>query len=187
MQLLPRPEKSIASSQPAVERVSWVSQPQDRVVILIDASNLFYAAVQLNLEIDYTKLLHHLTQGRLLVRAYFYTGVDPNNQKQQGFLTWMRRNGYRVVAKDLIQFPDGSKKADLSVEIAIDMMNLSRYCDTLVLLSGNGDLAYAVDKIAYHGVQVEVISLPSMLNQALRDVSDRFIDLTTLKASIQKG
>jgi len=84
---------------------------------------LFYAALQLGVEIDYTKLLCRLTAGSRLLRC-FYTGVDRTNDKQQGFLLWMRRNGYRVIAKDLVQLPDGSKKANLDVEIAVDMMAL---------------------------------------------------------------
>ncbi len=70
-----------------------------RLAIFIDGSNLFYAALQLNIEIDYSKLLCYLTAGSRLLRAFFYTGVDPTNEKQQGFLLWMRRNGYRVVPK----------------------------------------------------------------------------------------
>ena len=34
-----------------------------RVAIFIDGSNLFYAALQLGIEIDYTKLLCRLTAG----------------------------------------------------------------------------------------------------------------------------
>lgn len=158
-----------------------------RVVVLIDGSNLFYAASYLNLEIDYVKLLRCLVNNRRLVRAYFYTGVDRANEKQQGFLHWMRRNGYRVVAKDLIQFPDGSKKANVQVEIAVDMMTLADYCDTMVLLSGDGTLAYAANAIAYRGVQVELVSLRSMTSDSLINVVDRYTDLDMLKAHIQRS
>jgi uncharacterized LabA/DUF88 family protein len=159
----------------------------ERVVILIDGANLFYSALKLGIEVDYAKLLCHLTQGRRLVRAYFYTGVDPHNDKQQGFLLWMRRNGYRVVTKDLVQLPDGSKKADLDVEIVVDMMTLASYCDTMVLLSGDGDLTYAVNHVAYRGVQVEVVGLRSMTNEHLIAIADRYFDLETLKADVQKS
>ncbi|MDX2240190.1 MAG: NYN domain-containing protein [Leptolyngbyaceae cyanobacterium bins.302] len=170
---LPQPTESDLSSQ--------------RVVVLIDGSNLFYAASYLNLEIDYVKLLRCLVNNRRLVRAYFYTGVDRANEKQQGFLHWMRRNGYRVVAKDLIQFPDGSKKANVQVEIAVDMMTLADYCDTMVLLSGDGTLAYAANAIAYRGVQIELVSLRSMTSDSLINVVDRYTDLDTLKTQIQRA
>lgn len=162
-------------------------EQSDRVAIFIDGANLFYAAMQLSLEVDYAKLLRRLTGGRQLIRAYFYTACDSGNEKQQGFLLWMSRNGYRVVTKELIQFPDGSKKANLDVEIAVDMLTLARNCDTIVLLSGDGDLAYAVNSIAYQGVQVEVVSLGSMTSESLVNVADSYVDLEEIRADIERS
>jgi len=172
-------ENSIFSAKQVLEN-------RGRVAIFVDGSNLFYAALQLNIEIDYTKLLARLTGGSRLLRSFFYTGVDRTNEKQQGFLLWMRRNGYRVIAKDLVQLPDGSKKANLDVEIAVDMMALVGSYDTAVLVSGDGDLAYAVDAVSYRGVRVEVVSLRSMTSDSLINVSDRYIDLENVKEEIQK-
>jgi uncharacterized LabA/DUF88 family protein len=157
-----------------------------RVAIFIDGSNLFYAALHLGIEIDYTKLLCCLTGNARLLRAFFYTGIERTNEKQQGFLLWMRRNGYRVVTKDLIQFPDGSKKANLDVEIAVDMMLLADHFDTAILVSGDGDLACAVDAVTYRGVRVEVVSLRSMTSDSLINVADCYIDLDSIKQNIQK-
>lgn len=56
----------------------------------------------------------------------------------------------------------------------------------MVLLSGDGDLAYAVNAIAYQGVEVEVVSLHSMTNDALINVADRYIDLSAIREDIQK-
>lgn len=163
-----------------------VLENRGRVAIFIDGSNLFYAALQLGVEIDYTKLLCKLTAGSRLLRAFFYTGVDRTNEKQQGFLLWMRRNGYRVIAKDLVQLPDGSKKANLDVEIAVDMMALVDSYDTAVLVSGDGDLAYAVNAVSYRGARVEVVSLRTMTSDSLINVSDRYIDLEGIKEDVQK-
>ena len=157
-----------------------------RVAIFIDGSNLFYAALQLGIEIDYTKLLVRLTGGSRLLRAFFYTGVDRTNEKQQGFLLWMRRNGYRVIAKDLVQLPDGSKKANLDVEIAVDLMALVGSFDTAVIVSVDGDLAYAADAVSYRGARIEVVSLRSMTSDSLINVSDRYVDLDQIKEEIQK-
>ncbi len=158
-----------------------------RVAIFIDGSNLFYAALQLGIEIDYTKLLVRLTASSRLLRSFFYTGVDRANEKQQGFLLWMRRNGYRVITKDLVQLPDGSKKANLDVEIAVDMLSLAGTYDTAILVSGDGDLAYAVNAVSYKGVRVEVVSLRSMTSDSLINVADRYVDLEQIKDEIQKA
>jgi uncharacterized LabA/DUF88 family protein len=157
-----------------------------RIAIFVDGSNLFYAALQLGIEVDYTKLLALLTQKSQLLRAFFYTGVDRTNEKQQGFLLWMRRNGYRVISKDLIQLADGSKKANLDVEIAVDMITLAEYYDTAVLVSGDGDLAYAANAASFKGVRIEVVSLRSMTSDTLINVADRYIDLDSIKQCIQK-
>jgi len=158
-----------------------------RVAVFIDGANLFYAALQLGIEINYTRLLRSLTSDARLLRAFFYTGVDPTNEKQQSFLLWMRRNGYRVVTKELTQLPDGSKKADLDVEIAVDMMTLVGCYDTAILVSGDGDLAYAVNAVSYQGVRVEVVSLRAMTSDSLINYADSYIDLDTIKQDIQKA
>jgi len=49
-----------------------------------------------------------LGDGRLF-RAFFYTGVDAGADVT-GFLLWMRRNGFRVVQKELKTFYDGTRK-----------------------------------------------------------------------------
>jgi uncharacterized LabA/DUF88 family protein len=172
------PRETTVSSSSSLDR--------GRIAIFVDGSNLFYAAMQMGIEIDYTKLLCYLTQGSQLLRAFFYTGTDRVNDKQQGFLLWMRRNGYRVVTKDLVQLPDGSKKANLDVEIAVDMMTLAGHYDTAVLVSGDGDLAYAVNAVSYRGARIEVVSLRSMTSDSLINVADQYTDVADLKPYIQK-
>ncbi len=163
------------------------SSNRGRVAIFIDGSNLFYAALQLGIEIDYTKLLCRLTAGSRLLRSFFYTGVDRTNEKQQSFLLWMRRHGYRVITKDIVQFTDGSKKGNLDVEIAVDMISLVGYYDTAILVSGDGALTYAVEAASYRGVRVEVVSLRSMTSDSLINVADQYIELDLIKENIQKA
>lgn len=192
-----KPRKNFNSVEGCVKNITEEEAPElkipvfnnlnrGRVAIFIDGGNLFYAALQLGIEVNYTKLLRCLTAGSKLLRPFFYTGVDSDNDKQQNFLLWMRRNGYRVIAKKLIEFPDGSKKADLDVEITVDMMSLIDCYDTAVLVSGDGDLAYAVNAISYRGVRVEIVSLRSMTSDSLINVADTYIDLQEIKDHIQK-
>jgi uncharacterized LabA/DUF88 family protein len=72
------------------------------------------------------------------------------------------------------------------VEIAVDMMALIGSYDTAVLVSGDGDLAYAVDAASYRGVRVEVVSLRSMTSDHLINVADRYVDLEAIKDDIMK-
>jgi uncharacterized LabA/DUF88 family protein len=65
---------------------------------------------QLGIEIDYTKLLLCLTDGSRLLRAFFYIRLIAPMKSNRAFSFWMRRNGYQVISKELVQLPDGSKK-----------------------------------------------------------------------------
>ncbi|MDJ0728139.1 MAG: NYN domain-containing protein [Prochloraceae cyanobacterium] len=163
-----------------------INKNRGRVAIFIDAANLFYAALQLGIEIDYTKLLARLRFGSSLLRAFFYTGVDPNNEKQQGFLLWMRRNGYRVITKNLLELPNGAKKANLAVEIAVDLITLAPSYDTAIIVSGDGDLSSAVNAVSYRGARVEIVGLRSMSSDNLINVADLYLDLEEIKEEIAK-
>src|SRR6185436_9038451 len=157
-----------------------------KLAIFIDGNNLFHAARSVGVEIDYAKFLNFLRADAPLLRAFFYTGVDEKAERQQGFLLWMRRNGYRVVEKELKTFYDGTRKANLDVEIAVDMLSLADKYDTAVLVSGDEDFVYAVGAVASKGCRVEVAGFRSNTAPRLIDVSDFFIDLGDIAELIRK-
>jgi uncharacterized LabA/DUF88 family protein len=166
--------------------ISWQLGHRGRVAVFIDGNNLFHAARFHNIDIDYNKLLRVLLGDGRLLRAFFYTGVDVGAERQQGFLLWMRRNGFRVIQKELKTFYDGSRKANLDVEIAVDMLSLAGRYDTAVLVSGDEDFVYAVNAVAYKGCRVEVAGFRSNTAPKLIDVADYFIDLGEIADRVRK-
>jgi uncharacterized LabA/DUF88 family protein len=166
--------------------ISWQFGHRGRVAVFIDGNNLFHAARFHNIDIDYNKLLRVLLGDGRLLRAFFYTGVDVGAERQQGFLLWMRRNGFRVVQKELKTFYDGTRKANLDVEIAVDMLSLAGRYDTAVLVSGDEDFVYAVNAVAYKGCRVEVAGFRSNTAPKLIDVADFFIDLGDIADKVRK-
>lgn len=164
----------------------WQFGYRGRVAVFIDGNNLFHAARFHNLDIDYNKLLRVLLGDGRLLRAFFYTGVDAGAERQQGFLLWMRRNGFRVVQKELKTFYDGTRKANLDVEIAVDMLSLAGHYDTAVLVSGDEDFVYALNAVAYKGCRVEVAGFRSNTAPHLIDVADFFIDLGDIAELVSK-
>jgi uncharacterized LabA/DUF88 family protein len=166
--------------------ISWQFGHRGRVAVFIDGNNLFHAARFHNIDIDYNKLLRVLLGDGRLLRAFFYTGVDVGAERQQGFLLWMRRNGFRVIQKELKTFYDGTRKANLDVEIAVDMLSLAGRYDTAVLVSGDEDFVYAVNAVAYKGCRVEVAGFRSNTAPKLIDVADYFIDLGEIADKVRK-
>jgi uncharacterized LabA/DUF88 family protein len=155
-------------------------------VILVDGNSLFKAASLMQIEIDYEKLLRFLAGDRKLMKALFYTGANPGNQKQMAFLRWMRNHGYRVVQKELTQAPDGSRSADLSVEIAIDLLRMAELTETIVLVTQDEQLTYAAETVVRNGVVLELVGLRSLSHERLINLADRFIDLTAIQTLIQR-
>ncbi|MGI8467530.1 MAG: NYN domain-containing protein [Pyrinomonadaceae bacterium] len=173
-------QSDILTNQP------WQFGYRGRVAVFIDGNNLFHAARFHTIDIDYNKLLRVLLGDGQLLRAFFYTGVDVGAERQQGFLLWMRRNGFRVIQKELKTFYDGTRKANLDVEIAVDMLSLAGKYDTAVLVSGDEDFVYAVNAVAYKGCRVEVAGFRSNTAPKLIDVADFFIDLGEIGELVRK-
>jgi len=156
------------------------------VAVYVDVANIFYAAKAAGVDIDYVTLLKSASAGRDLVRAYAYTGLDPDNENQRNFHDFLRRHGYKVVSKDIRKYGDGKVKANLDIELVVDMMKTARNLDIAIVVSGDGDFAPAIRAVQEMGVRVEVISFRGNTSSDLIEVADQFTDITQL-ARVEKG
>ncbi|MEX2183905.1 MAG: NYN domain-containing protein, partial [Chloroflexota bacterium] len=156
------------------------------VAVFVDVANIFYAAKAAGVDIDYVTLLKSATAGRDLVRAYAYTGLDPDNENQRNFHDFLRRSNYKVVSKDIRKYGDGKVKANLDIELVVDMMKTARNLDIAIVVSGDGDFAPAIRAVQEQGVRVEVISFRGNTSSDLMDVADQFTDIIQL-ARVEKG
>ncbi len=156
------------------------------VAVFVDVANIFYAAKAAGVDIDYVTLLRSAGAGRDLVRAYAYTGLDPENENQRNFHDFLRRHGYKVVSKDIRKYGDGKVKANLDIELVVDMMKTARNLDIAIVVSGDGDFAPAIRAVQEMGVRVEVISFRGNTSSDLIEVADQFTDITQL-ARVEKG
>ncbi|HEX2625913.1 MAG TPA: NYN domain-containing protein [Candidatus Limnocylindrales bacterium] len=156
------------------------------VAVFVDVANIFYAAKAAGVDIDYVTLLKAGSAGRDLVRAYAYTGLDPDNENQRNFHDFLRRNGYKVVSKDIRKYGDGKVKANLDIELVVDMMKTARNLDVAIVVSGDGDFAPAIRAVQEMGVRVEVVSFRGNTSSDLMDVADLFTDIVQI-AKVEKG
>ena len=156
------------------------------VAVFVDVANIFYAAKAAGVDIDYVTLLKTASAGRDLVRAYAYTGLDPDNENQRNFHEFLRRHGYKVVSKDIRKYGDGKVKANLDIELVVDMMKTARNLDIAIVISGDGDFAPAIRAVQEMGVRVEVISFRGNTSSDLIEVADLFTEITQI-ARVEKG
>ena len=157
------------------------------VAVFVDVANIFYAAKAAGVDIDYVTLLKSATAGRDFVRAYAYTGLDPENDNQRQFHAFLARSGYKVISKDIRKYGDGRIKANLDIELVVDMMRMAEQLDIAVVVSGDGDFAPAIRAVQQMGVRVEVISFRGNTSSDLIDVADLFTDIAPDRARREGG
>jgi uncharacterized LabA/DUF88 family protein len=155
------------------------------VAMFVDVANLYYSARGQEVDVDYVALLKHATKGRDLIRAYAYSGLDPENENQRKFIDFLGKNGYRVITKDIRKFGDGRVKANLDIELVVDLFRLAPRMDIAVIVSGDGDFAPAIRALQDEGVRCEVISFRPNTSSDLIAVADEFIDI--MKIGISRG
>jgi uncharacterized LabA/DUF88 family protein len=184
----PRPSHCVShhGEPPVAAHTTQESCVSKNVAVFVDVANIFYAAKAAGVDIDYVTLLKSATAGRDFVRAYAYTGLDPENENQRQFHAFLGRSGYKVVSKDIRKYGDGRIKANLDIELVVDMMRMGDKLDIAVVISGDGDFAPAIAAVQQMGVRVEVISFRGNTSSDLIDVADTFIDITTV-AKVEKG
>lgn len=154
--------------------------PPLRVGIFVDAANVELASDRLRARFDWKKILNLLTHDRQLVRAIAYSPVhdDPGvSIETQRFVEPFLDKGYKVVTKPLKRFADGSIKANVDIELALDVLEMCDRLDVVVLISGDGDFQRLVEVVQSKGIRVEVVAVGSSTASNLRHAADHFMDL----------
>src|SRR5205814_2033073 len=190
----PRAEARTKERLPCCEHAPAGLRPTDQgvivsknVAVFVDVANIFYAAKAAGVDIDYVTLLKAATAGRDFVRAYAYTGLDPDNENQRNFHSFLARHGYKVISKDIRKYGDGRIKANLDIELVVDMMKTARNLDIAVVVSGDGDFASAIRAVQEMGVRVEVISFRGNTSSDLIEVADLFTDIAQVARVDKSG
>jgi uncharacterized LabA/DUF88 family protein len=164
--------------------------------LFIDGANIHATARALGFEIDYKRLLTEFQSRGTLVRAFYYTAIveDQEFSAIRPLIDWLSYNGFTVVTKPAKEFDDGEGrrrlKRNMSVELAIDAMELAEYLDHIVLFAGDGDFRSLIEALQGRGVHVTVVSTiesrPPMVADELRRQADVFIDLMELRSKISR-
>ena len=170
-----------------------MGSPMNRLSIFVDGNNMFYAQQKNGWFFDPRRVLeyfrneHHETA---LINAFWYTGLkDP--QDQRGFRDALISLGYTVRTKILKEYYDDSsgrysQKANLDIEIVVDMFNTVEQYDRVVLFSGDGDFERAIELLRGKNTYITVVSTEGMIARELRNATDRYIDLNEIRDKIEK-
>ena len=153
---------------------------------------------------DFAAFSTKLARGRTIFRTYYYNILrDPDRnpqayQDQQKFLTALYSTPFLEVRLGTSK-PRGNSAVEKGVDImvAIDMLKFAwdDLYDVGILVSGDGDFAYALQGVKNLGKHVEIAAFPSNLARELLQIADErelftpdyFADLWGRKHGSRRG
>jgi len=159
-----------------------------RVGIFIDIQNLYHSSKHLfHARVNYQELLKELTGGRQLIRTIGYVVKTETTEGEAAFFDALTKSGVELRMKDIQIFPDGTKKADWDVGMAVDAIRMAGLIDAVILVTGDGDFIPLVNYLKWGlGREVEVAAFGRTCSARLKEAADSFVDLDKLPKVILK-
>jgi len=103
---------------------------------------------------------------------------DPNYKNTLNFILTLRDLGFKVVEKPIRWYTDDSGrtygKANLDMEMALDIISQSDRLDLIYLFTGDGDFCSVVTMVQNKGCRVELLAFANVSGRLRREV-DLFV------------
>ncbi|MBP9869357.1 NYN domain-containing protein [Patescibacteria group bacterium] len=155
-----------------------LTRKDQRVAFLIDTQNMYHSAKHIHgARLAFGKVVESVADGRPVIRAIAYVAKSKTGE-ESAFFEALQGAGIELKVKDVQEFASGAKKADWDVGMAVDAVKLGEKVDVIVLLTGDGDFVPLVEYLHGRGVIVEVVAFAESTNAQLKQVADRFVDIS---------
>jgi uncharacterized LabA/DUF88 family protein len=156
---------------------------ENRVAIFIDGSNLYHALRDncSRVDLNFTDFTSKLCAGRPLFRTYYYNVLQDPNQRpegyreQQEFLDVLKKTPYLEVRLGGMKLSQGVPvEKGIDIMLATDLLHFAwnNLYEVAILVSGDGDFAYALQAAKNMGKHVEVAYFESNISKSMLDVAD---------------
>lgn len=153
---------------------------EKKIAVFVDVQNIYYTTREIyGRQFNYQKLWQRISgEGEIIVAIAY--AIDRGDDRQLKFQHALKTIGFTVKLKPFIQRSDGSAKGDWDVGITIDVIEVARNVNTVVLLSGDGDFDLLLEKIKKdYAVSAEVYGVRELTAKSL-------IDSASIYHSIEK-
>lgn len=161
---------------------------KDRSIVIIDFSNVEKWKQSLEWDIGVRELgnLSKSLSGKKFLRRFYYGSDYGPKESSTTLLPWSKSmlekaqmNNFEVMTKRVKYMPNPNNprgmevKCDLDVEMTVDLIRERDSYDTIILFSGDGDMAYAL-KYLYEEFDKKsmVFACRDFVGREIRDAKD---------------
>lgn len=134
-----------------------------RTGVFVDVQNVQETFERQGKEVRYDALIRHvLVASRCDQQDCKFIAFVPykrDDERRQRLIDALSFQGYRVVSKPVRERPDGSIKANMDIEMTLEVLSMSEHLDEVVLVTGDGDFVALVDWLSKRGKRVTAIGL----------------------------
>lgn len=141
--------------------VNEINKTKERNIIIVDYGNVQKWEESLHWKIgikELGNLVKYFSQGNKLLRKFYY-GSDFGQKESSNIITmWSamvlnkaRMNNFKVITKKVKYIHDKNyktgfiKKCNFDVEMSVDLLREADNYRTIILFSGDGDMAYILE------------------------------------------
>lgn len=162
---------------------------EQRVGIFLDIQNLYHSAKNLHgSRVNYKELIKYAASDRKIVRTIAYVVASDSQTGEDAFFGALEKEGIELRMKDLQVYPNGVKKADWDVGMAVDAIRLAPSLDVIVLATGDGDFMPLVEYLQIGlGKIVEIIAFARTTSGKIKEGASRFTDVDSIPKVIFKS
>ena len=130
--------------------------------MFIDVQNVQVTFEKVGSEVRYDKLIEYVREQcskeeAVLWKAVVFVPFDPRDQRRERLINALSFMGYRVKQKPVKRLPDGSVKANMDMEITLEILSSAMFLDTIIIVSGDSDFVPLIDTLNRMGKRIWVI------------------------------
>ncbi|MBM3315615.1 NYN domain-containing protein [candidate division WOR-3 bacterium] len=134
-----------------------------KVAVFVDVQNVQETFERQGKEVRYDAIIRHV-----LVTAHCerneckfiaFVPYKRDDERRQRLIDALSFQGYRVVSKPVRERPDGSIKANMDIEMTLEVLSMSESLSEVVLVTGDGDFVALVDWLSKQCRRVVTIGL----------------------------
>ncbi len=130
--------------------------------MFVDVQNVQVTFEKVGNEVRYDKLIQAVAkkcekEGLTLWKSVAFVPFDPRDQRRERLINALSFMGYRVKSKQVKRLPDGSVKANMDMEITLEILSAADYLDMIVIVSGDSDFVPLIDTLNRMGKKIWVV------------------------------